>query len=238
MIIDRAGQTSGDDKRPGEKKLRKNKKIVSRLKLKAPRRAVLGAANEFHERIKRRIGLLEGRPTKILPGTTAGFLSGTSLVGLGKNYRLADNLFSMVAAKVAEWREPEVATIKVQTYPHSGPVVKTLRSVTGDSLGWPVYDQISTLSGGDSAFSHMAWMPVLGLPVEAETNDQKTANVAAGQVAADKLLDTLITPGLPLTCDPAVPSYRANPENPSQIIRTVGDVSEIGVVIGGKFRPI
>jgi hypothetical protein len=72
-----------------------------------------------------------------------------------------------------------------------------------------------------------------GRPLSGEAT---SANIAAGQAALKTLQTRLMKPGVGLAKKKGVPLFRADPNDPSRVLREVDGRTEVGFFENGEFR--
>lgn len=63
-------------------------------------------------------------------------------------------------------------------------------------------------------------------------------NVTIGQAAMDRAMPKLVKPGVAFKTAISTPLFRADPQNPSRLIREVNGRVSTGTFVNGKFRAV
>jgi hypothetical protein len=70
----------------------------------------------------------------------------------------------------------------------------------------------------------------------APTQSVSRKNIAAGQVALNRIKNVLVRPGVTVKLGKDVPLYRADPARPGFLIRTLNGSEQSGKFVGGRFK--
>jgi hypothetical protein len=67
------------------------------------------------------------------------------------------------------------------------------------------------------------------------SKEEWARNIGQGQTAMEKLAKVLVTPGIKGRVPPTLPLYRADPDDPSRVIRLLGGDEVRGSFVDGVF---
>jgi hypothetical protein len=93
---------------------------------------------------------------------------------------------------------------------------------------------VNTVNGG-SAFSTVRFGAV-SVNAVSPGDDELRRNVSSGQAALARALPKLVRPGVTVKSLAGVPLFRADPQDPSRLIREVNGKIATGRFVNGKFK--
>lgn len=112
--------------------------------------------------------------------------------------------------------------------------IKASKHVADGAKSAPL--QLFVDTSGNSKNTVSVKFGAVSVRVSLPTDEVVRSGVRASAKAVDRLSKRLVQPGVSIKREKDVPTYTANPRNPTQVVRHLNGQSEVGEFVRGKFK--
>ena len=93
-------------------------------------------------------------------------------------------------------------------------------------------------TSGDSENNLSVKFGAVSVVVSVPTDDIVKRGVRASAKAVERLSKRLVKPGVSIKREKGIPTYTANPRNPTQVVRRLNGRTQVGKFVNGKFKAL